>query len=84
MNHNLASIIAIELLTSTQGIEFRAPAKTSRALVKVMQALRKRVKRLEDDRYLADDIATVKNMVMNRDIIAALDNDDLLPLLKLQ
>ncbi len=84
MNHNLASIIAIELLTSTQGIEFRAPVETSRALVKVMQAIRQRVKRLEDDRYLADDIATVKNMVMNRDIIAALDNDDLLPLLKLQ
>jgi len=84
MNHNLASIIAIELLTSVQGIEFRAPVKTSHALIKVMQAIRKRVKRLEDDRYLADDIATVQKMVMNRDIIAALDDGDLLPVLETQ
>ena len=46
-----------------------------------MQAVRERVKRLENDRYLADDIARVKEMVMKRDIILALEDDDLLPLL---
>jgi histidine ammonia-lyase len=81
MNQNLASIIAIELLTSVQGIEFRAPIETSPPLLKVMQVVRERVKRLENDRYLADDIARVKEMVMNRDIILALEDDDLLPLL---
>jgi len=81
MNHNLASIIAIELLTSVQGIEFRAPVKTSPALVKVMKVIRTRVKRLEDDRYLADDIASVQKMVMNRNIIGVLGDDNLLPLL---
>jgi histidine ammonia-lyase len=81
MNHNLANIIAIELLTSVQGIEFRAPIETSPVLLKVMLIVRGRVNRLEDDRYLADDIATVKELVMNRDIILALENDNLLPLL---
>ena len=81
MNENLASIIAIELLTSVQGIEFRAPIETSPVLLKVMQVVRGRVRRLEDDRYLADDIATARDMVMNRDIILALEDDDLLPLL---
>lgn len=81
MNHNLASIVAIELLTSVQGIEFRAPVKTSHALVNVMKVIRSRVKRLEDDRYLADDIASVQKMVMKRDIIGALGDDSLLPLL---
>jgi histidine ammonia-lyase len=81
MNHNLAYIIAIELLTSVQGIEFRAPIETSPALLKVMQTVRRRVQRLEDDRYLADDIATAREMVMNRDIILALEDDDLLPIL---
>jgi len=81
MNHNLASIIAIELLTSVQGIEFRVPVKTSQALVKVMKVIRSRVNRLEDDRYLADDIATVQKMVMKRDIIEALGDNNLLPLL---
>jgi histidine ammonia-lyase len=81
MNHNLASIIAIELLTSVQGIEFRAPIETSPVLVRVMQAVRKRVKRLEQDRYMADDIAAVKEMVMNREIVAALKADAMLPAL---
>jgi len=81
MNQNLASIIAIELLTSVQGIEFRAPIETSPPLLKVMQVVRERVKRLENDRYLADDIARVEEMVMKRDIILAIEDEDLLPLL---
>ena len=84
MNHNLANIIAIELLCGVQGIEFRAPIETSPALIKVIQKVRGQVERLEDDRYMADDIATVKNMVMNRDILSTLDisplnNSHLLP-----
>ena len=81
MNQNLASIIAIELLTSVQGIEFRAPIETSPPLLKVMQVVRERVKRLENDRYLADDIASVGEMVMRRDIVLVLGDDNLLPLL---
>lgn len=83
MNHNLASIIAIELLTGVQGIEFRSPLQTSPALIRVMSMIRKRVPPLENDRYLADDIAVIKNMVMDRKIIAALEDDSLLPSLKL-
>ena len=84
MNHNLAGIIAIELLTSVQGIEFRAPIKTSPLLMRVMRAIRKHVKRLEQDRYMANDIASVKELVMNREIIAALKADALLPTLDTQ
>jgi len=79
MNHNLASIIGIELLTGVQGIEFRAPIETSPALIKVMRVIRKKVKRLEQDRYLADDIAIAKQMVMSGEIIGVLADDDLLP-----
>jgi histidine ammonia-lyase len=79
MNHNLAHIIAIELMISTQGIEFRAPLKTSSELRRVMAALRARVAPLAGDRYLADDIATIKQMVFERQFIAALDDAALLP-----
>ena len=79
MNHNLASIIGIELLTGVQGIEFRAPIETSPALIKVMRVIRRKVKRLKQDRYLADDIAMVKQMVMSGEIIGALEGDSLLP-----
>lgn len=79
MNHNLANIIAIELMVGTQGIEFRAPIKTSARLMRVMKKVRSQVARLENDRYLANDIAAVKQMVMERSIIAALGELGLLP-----
>lgn len=79
MNHNLANIVAIELLIATQGIEFRAPEKTSEHLRNVMQEIRRHVARLEGDRYLADDIAAVKKLVVERSIITALGEDGLLP-----
>ncbi len=82
MNHNLANIIAIELMVSTQGVEFRAPIETSTALRNVMAQLRSKVARLEGDRYLADDIATIKEMVFERRFIAALEGAAQLPVLE--
>jgi len=82
MNHNLAHIVAIELLIAVQGVEFRAPTKTSPRLIRVMQKIRSAVAALAGDRYLADDIAAIKQMVMERSIIAALDEDGLLPRLQ--
>ena len=82
MNHNLGHIIAIELLISTQGIEFRAPQKTSRRLQRVMQKIRSLVEPLQHDRYLADDIAAIKKLVMDRSVIEALDEYELLPQLQ--
>ncbi len=82
MNHNLAHIIAIELLISVQGVEFRAPVGTSPNLAQVMQIVRTAVAPLEGDRYLADDIAAIKQLVMNRSIIKPLAEAGLLPRLK--
>ncbi|MCP3689222.1 MAG: histidine ammonia-lyase, partial [Gammaproteobacteria bacterium] len=79
MNRNLSYIIAIELLIATQGIEFRRPAKTSPALTRVMKKIRSQVPPLKDDRYLADDIANVKQMVANGEIIDAVGDQNLLP-----
>jgi histidine ammonia-lyase len=79
MNPNLAHIVAIELLIGTQGVEFRSPIATSKPLQQVMKAVRSRVAPLGGDRYLADDIAAVEQLVSDRSIIEALSEDDLLP-----
>ncbi len=79
MNRNLAHIIAIELLIGIQGVEFRAPTETSPQLIRVIQRVRREVPRLDEDRYLADDIAAVTRLVAERDILDALDAEDLLP-----
>ena len=79
MNHNLAHIIAIELLVGVQGIEFRAPIETSPRLKRVIKKVRSVVSRLGDDRYMADDIAQMKQLVMDRSIVASLGELGLLP-----
>jgi len=79
MNENLAYIIAIELLCGVQGIEFRAPVKTSDCLMNVVATVRSQVARLEDDRYMANDIAAAKKMVVELSIIAAITDSTLLP-----
>src|SRR5690606_31242038 len=57
MNDNLAHILGIELLCAAQGIEFRAPLRTSAKLARVLDWLRGRIDRLNEDRILSTDIA---------------------------
>ncbi len=68
MNDNTATIIAIEWLAAAQGIDFRAPLKTSPALQRVHETLRATVPKYDQDRYFADDIQLAKQLVMNSTI----------------
>jgi len=65
MNANLTNILAIELLCSARGIEFRAPLCTSDSLLEVIAVLRAEVDTLEQDRYMANDIETAANLIMD-------------------
>ena len=71
MNKNLANIVAVELLCAAQGVEFRAPLKTSAKLQSVVACLRKTVATLGNDRYMADDIAEAARLILSGDISAA-------------
>ncbi len=63
MTQNLSVILGVELLCAAQGIEFRAPLKTSPGLARALAALRRQVPRLEQDRYMADDINLAASLV---------------------
>ncbi len=63
MADNTAGIVAIELLAAAQGIDFRAPLKTSPALQRAMAAIRERVAFYAEDRYFAPDIEAIKGLV---------------------
>jgi len=54
--HNLEKILAIELLSASQALEFRRPLKTSPQLEQFNKNFRKRVPTIENDRVLHDDI----------------------------
>ncbi|HSK13393.1 MAG TPA: aromatic amino acid lyase, partial [Phnomibacter sp.] len=54
--NNLEKVLAIELLTAAQAIEFRRPLRTSPALETLMSAFRQVVSFNRQDRVLHDDM----------------------------
>ena len=65
MADNTAGIVAIELLAAAQGLDFRKPLSTSPALSPAYEAIRAVAPALEGDRFMAPDIAAVKQLVID-------------------
>jgi histidine ammonia-lyase len=59
MAENAATVVAIELLAATQGLDFHKPLKTSPPLEDAAHAIRALVKAYDRDRYFAPDIAAI-------------------------
>ncbi|WP_159716234.1 aromatic amino acid lyase, partial [Geminicoccus flavidas] len=64
MNDNLAHLLAVELMAACQGIEFRRPLRSSPALEAAIATVRELSPKLEDDRMLAPEIATLAAAVL--------------------
>lgn len=75
MNDNLAHILGIEWLVSTQAVEQRAPLTTSPLLQKGMQTLRETCPGLAQDRYLAPDLEKAADSLKAGDLLRALPAD---------
>jgi histidine ammonia-lyase len=63
MAANTAGIVAIELLAAAQGIDFRAPLRTSPHLLEALALVRSKVAFYDHDRYFAPDIAAIQGLV---------------------
>jgi len=63
MARNVGHVVAIEWLAAAQGCDFHAPLESSEPLERARRLLRERVPRLDDDRFLAPDIAAAMEMV---------------------
>lgn len=63
MTENLFGILGIEALAAAQGIELRAPLKTSPELQKALATLRAAIPSLEEDRYMAPDLRTAAELI---------------------
>jgi histidine ammonia-lyase len=62
---NLEYILAIELLSACQAIEFRRPLKSSAILEAAHSYVRRHVSFAEEDRIFADDINEIKSIIAN-------------------
>jgi histidine ammonia-lyase len=71
---NLEYILAIELLTACQAIEFRRPLKSSSILEHAHDFVRQQVKFANEDRIFADDIRKIKSMIESFSFIQTVDD----------
>ena len=60
---NLKSLLAIELMTAGQALEFRRPVKSSEALEDIFAALRQKIEFLEEDRLMHDDLKKSEKLI---------------------
>lgn len=74
MTRHLFGILGVEALTAAQGVELRAPLQTSPELQKALAAIRKRVASLQEDRYLAGDLAVATELVASGELAAAVSS----------
>ncbi len=78
MAENTAGVLAIELLAACQGLDFRAPLKTSQPLEQARAMLRRKVPFYNQDRYFAPDIEKATTLVQSGALNGLMDAD-LLP-----
>ncbi len=78
MADNTAGVLAIELLGACQGIDFRAPLKTSPLLEEAKALVRTVVAFYDQDRYFAPDIKNSQDLVQSGAFNHLVD-PDLLP-----
>jgi histidine ammonia-lyase len=65
MAENAAGIVAVEWLCAAQGVDLRAPLRTSAHLQQAQRLLRDAVPMMAEDRWLAPDLAAAKRMVQD-------------------
>jgi histidine ammonia-lyase len=81
MVDNTAHILGIELLAAAQGIDFLRPLHSSPVLEEVHALLRQQVPKMQQDRYLAPDIAHATALVRDGSLARLLQKIAGLPLL---
>ena len=72
MNANLNVILGVEAMCAAQGIEFRAPLRTSPAMIQVMAAIRDRIATVTTDRFMAPDMEASATMIADGSLTADL------------
>jgi histidine ammonia-lyase len=71
MPKSAVNVVAIELLAAAQGCDFHTPMTSSAPLERVLARLRECVPRVDQDRYVAPDIAAAADLVRSDALASA-------------
>lgn len=66
---NLENILAVEMMFSAQGMEFRRPLKSTKIIENNFEIIRSVVPKLEDDRLIGQDIVAIADLIRNQAFI---------------
>ena len=69
---NLVNILAVELMFSAQGLEFRRPATCSKIIEDNFTIIRTKVKKLEEDRLIGKDMLAIAQLINERRLIVTI------------
>jgi len=61
---NVAAVVAVEMLCAAQGVELRAPLKSSKKNRQAIKLIRTKAAHYEKDRYMASDIEGIMQLVL--------------------
>lgn len=70
---NVEKVLAIELLTASQGIEFLKPLKCGKGTTAAYNAIRKVVSPLKEDRIIYEDIEKIGGIVKDNTLLTAVE-----------
>ena len=73
MNINLNTILGVELICAAQGVEFRAPLKTSVSLKRVLKKMREFIPSIQQDRYLAPDLQVAAKLIADGSLLSQVE-----------
>lgn len=73
---NVETVLAIELFTSAQALDFRKPLKPGRGVEMVHQLVRETIPHATEDNYFKDDINKAIDLLRNREMIQLLEKSD--------
>jgi histidine ammonia-lyase len=60
---NAEYLLAIEMMTAAQGLEYRLPLRSARSVEAARLVLREKVPRLGEDRVLSGDIEQIASLI---------------------
>ena len=72
---NLTAILAIELLSACQGIDFRCGLKPAKVLSKLYKLIRNNIKFLNKDRLLKKDLDIMINLIKDGTILKKISKE---------
>lgn len=70
---NAQNVLAMELLAATQALDMIAPLKPTAGVKAAFDVIRKKVPFAKEDRIFAKDVAQIREMILSRDIIHAVE-----------